>query len=368
MRQFIAFIRKEFSHVFRDRKTLLMLFGVPVVQIVLFGFALTNEIKNSNIVIVDNAKDLASQQIINKIASTNYFIIKKELFSSSQIDAAFKSGDIKLAIVFPENFYTDLLHTNTAQIQVIADASDPNTATALANYVTGIIADYQMQFNATMNVPEQINIDTRMLYNPDLKGAPDFVPGVIAMVMLLVCVMMTSVSIVREKEMGTMEVLLVSPLKPIYIIFAKAIPYLVLSIINLTVILLLSYFALGLPIKGSLLLLYGVSTLFIITCLSLGLLVSTGSSSQQGAMIISLAGFMVPTMMLSGFIFPIENMPWFLRYISNLVPARWFYIIIKDVMLKGLSFSYIWKETLVLFGMTVFFLALSLRNFKSRLE
>lgn len=368
MKQFFSFVKKEFSHVFRDRKTLLMLFGVPVVQIVLFGFALTNEIKNSNIVIVDNAKDLASQQLINKIASTDYFIIKKVLPNSSQIDAAFKSGDIKLAIVFPENFYEDLLHTNSAQIQVIADASDPNTATTLTNYVTGIVADYQSQLNATISAPEQININTRMLYNPDLKGAPDFVPGVIAMVMLLVCVMMTSISIVREKELGTMEVLLVSPFKPLYVIFAKAIPYLALSIINLTVILLLSYFALDLPIRGSLLLLYAVSTLFIITCLSLGLLVSTSVESQQGAMTLSLVGMMLPTLMLSGYIFPIENMPWVLRVLSNVVPAKWFYIIIKDVMLKGLGFSYIWKETLILFGMTVFFLVLSLRNFKTRLE
>ncbi|HTA28233.1 MAG TPA: ABC transporter permease, partial [Bacteroidia bacterium] len=247
MKQFFSFVTKEFLHVFRDRKTLLMLFGVPVVQIVLFGFALTNEIKNSNIVIVDNARDLASQQIITKLASTDYFKIKKELMNQSQIDAAFKSGDIKLAIVFPENFYTDLLHTNKAQVQVLADASDPNTATTLTNYVGSIIADYNAQMNTTISAPEQINLDVRMLYNPDLKGAPNFVPGVIAMVMLLICVMMTSISIVREKELGTMEVLLVSPFKPLYVIFAKAIPYLVLSLINLTVILILSVFALDLP-------------------------------------------------------------------------------------------------------------------------
>jgi ABC-2 type transport system permease protein len=368
MKQFFSFVTKEFSHVFRDRKTLLMLFGVPVVQIVLFGFALTNEIKNSNIVIVDYAKDLASQQIITKIASTDYFKIKKELLNASQIDAAFKTGDIKLAIVFPENFYTDLLHTNKAQVQILADASDPNTATTLTNYVTGIIADYQSQLNATVDVPEQINIDTRMLYNPDLKGAPNFVPGVIAMVMLLVCVMMTSISIVREKELGTMEVLLVSPFKPLYVILAKAVPYLILSLINLTVILILSVYALDLPIKGNIFLLYGVSTMYIITCLSLGLLVSTGADSQYGAMTLSLVGMMLPTMMLSGYIFPIENMPLALRILSNIVPAKWFYIIVKDVMLKGLGFSYIWKETLILFGMTIFFLALSLRNFKTRLE
>src|SRR5665213_2362717 len=256
MKQFFSFVTKEFLHVFRDRKTLLMLFGVPVVQIVLFGFALTNEIKNSNIVIVDYAKDLASQQIITKLASTDYFIIHKELLSANQIDAAFKAGDIKLAIVFPPNFYTDLSHTNHAQIQVIADASDPNTGTTLTNYVKGIVADYNAQFNKDIEIPCQINQEVRMLYNPDLKGAPNFVPGVIAMVMLLVCVMMTSISIVREKELGTMEVLLVSPFKPILVIFAKAIPYLALSIINLTIILILSVFALDLPIKGSIVLLY----------------------------------------------------------------------------------------------------------------
>lgn len=368
MKQFLSFIKKEFSHVFRDRKTLLMLFGVPIAQIVLFGFALTNEIKNSNIVIVDNAKDLASQQIITKLASTNYFNIKKALFSSSQIDDAFKSGEIKLAIVFPANFYNDLLHTNKAQLQVIADASDPNTGTTLTNYVKNIVADYQSQMNTTIHVPQQINLEVRMLYNPDLKGAPNFVPGVIAMVMLLICVMMTSISIVREKELGTMEVLLVSPFKPIYVILAKAVPYLVLSIINLTVILLLSVYALELPIKGSLILLYAVSIMYIITSLSLGLLVSTGAESQQGAMTLSLVGMMLPTLMLSGYIYPIENMPWILQVLSNAVPAKWFYIIVKAVMLKGLGFSYIWKETLILFGMTVFFLTLSLRNFKIRLE
>ena len=369
MKQFFSFVTKEFLQVFRDRKTLLMLFGVPIVQIVLFGFALSNEIKDSNIVIVDNAKDLASQQIINKIASTDYFKIKKMLPNSSQIDAAFKSGDIKLAIVFPENFYTDLLHTNKAQIQVIADASDPNTATTLTSYMNIIIADYQAQLNKDLNIPpEQINLDVRMLYNPDLKGAPNFVPGVIAMVLLLVCVMMTSISIVREKELGTMEVLLVSPFKPILVIFAKAVPYLVLSLINLTVIIILSVLALNLPIKGSILLLYAVSTLFILCCLSLGLLVSTAADTQQSAMTLSLVGMFLPTLMLSGYIFPIENMPWVLRMLSNIVPAKWFYIIIKSIMLKGLGFSYIWKETLILFGMTVFFLTLSLRNFKTRLE
>jgi len=345
-----------------------MLFGFPIVQIVLFGFALTNEIKNANIVVVDNAKDVASQHIIDKLQGSKFFSVQKELLTPSGIDAAFKEGKVKLAVVFPANFNTDLLHLNKASIQVIADASDPNTAVTLTNYLTSIVNDYQMQLSPTTPLPYTIQPEVRMLYNPDLKGAPNFVPGVMAMVLLLVCVMMTSVSIVREKEMGTMEILLVSPVKPLLVIIAKALPYLVLSIVNLGVILVLSVYALDVPIKGSILLLVFESILLIITALALGLLISTITSSQQSAMFASMLGMMLPTMLLSGYLFPIENMPVVLQVISNIVPARWYYVIVKAVMLKGLGFSFIWKETLILAGMAVFFTALSLRNFKIRLE
>jgi ABC-2 type transport system permease protein len=234
--------------------------------------------------------------------------------------------------------------------------------------VQSIIGAYQMEMNPTMVVPYTIKPEVRMLYNPELKGAPNFVPGVMAMVLLLVCVMMTSVSIVREKEMGTMEILLVSPVKPLMVIIAKAIPYLILSMINLCAILLLSVYALDLPIKGSVVLLFGESTLLILTALALGLLISTITSSQQSAMFASMLGMMLPTLLLSGYMFPIENMPVVLQVISNIVPARWYYVIVKDVMLKGLGFSSIWKETIILAGMTVFFTLLSLRKFKIRLE
>ena len=341
---------------------------MPIVQIILFGFALTNEIKNANIVVVDNAKDLASQQIINKMEGSKFFHVEKALVTSSQIDAAFKEGKIKLAVVFPANFNTDLLHLNKASIQIIADASDPNTSMTLNNYITSIITDYQTSLSPNSNIPYTIQPEVRMLYNPDLRGAPNFVPGVMAMVLLLVCVMMTSVSIVREKEMGTMEILLVSPVKPLMVIVSKAIPYLFLSLLNLTAILLLSVYALDLPIKGSILLLVFESTLLIITALSLGLFISTVTNSQQSAMFISFIGMMLPTMLLSGYMFPIENMPIVLQVISNIVPAKWYYIIVKDVMLKGLGIASIWKETLILAGMTLFFITIALRNFKIRLE
>lgn len=367
MKQFIIFINKEFRHVFRDRKTLLMLFGLPVVQIVLFGFALTNEVKNSRIVIADYAKDAASQQIITKIEASRYFEIERSLPSHEEIESAFRQGKIRLAVVFPAGFNRDLLHLNKAQIQIIADGSDPNTATTLTNYVSSIIADYQSGLMQGNETPYRIVPEMRMLYNPELKGAHNFVPGVMALVLMLVCVMMTSISIVREKELGTMEILLVSPFKPILVILSKAVPYLIVSLVNLVIILLLSVFALGLPVNGSVVLLFSVSTLFIITALSLGLMISTVTASQQTAMLLSMMGMLLPTMLFSGFMFPIENMPVPLQLFSNIVPAKWYYIIAKAVMIKGLGFSAIWKETLILFGMTAFLLVMSLRNFKTRL-
>lgn len=366
--QMNAFIRKEFYHVFRDRKSLLLLFGLPIVQIVLFGFALTNEIKNSKIAILDYAKDEATARIINRIEASRYFEIERSLIGRNDLGAAFKSGKVKIAIVFPAHFDNDLSHLHKAQVQVIADGSDPNTANTLTNYVTSIILDYQSELQQYSALSYQIIPEIRMLYNPQLKGAPNFVPGVMSLVLLLICVMMTSISIVREKELGTMEILLVSPFQPILVIIAKAVPYLLLSLVNLTIILLLSVFALDLPVNGSVLLLFAVSTLYIITALSLGLLISTITTSQQAAMLISLMGMMLPTMLFTGFMFPIENMPLPLQLISRVVPSRYYYIIVKAIMIKGLGIAAIWKETLILFGMTIFLLFVSLKKFKIRLE
>lgn len=367
MKQFLIFVRKEFYHVFRDQKTLLILFGLPILQILLFGFALTNEIKNSPIVICDYSRDIATQRIINKIVATDNFEIDHMLMSETQIEDAFKSGTIKMAIVFPANFNRDLQHNNRAQIQLIADASDPNTATTITNYINSIVMDYQREMLQGQQIPMQIIPETRMIYNPQLKGTTNYVPGVMSLVLLLVCVMMTSVSIVREKEMGTMEVLLVSPFNPMMVIASKAVPYLLLSMLNLVIILLLSVTLLDMPLNGSLPLLFTVSTLFIITALSLGLLISNTTDSQQTAMLISLMGMLLPTMLLTGFMFPLENMPMPLQVVANVLPSKWYYIIVKSIMIKGLGFGAIWKETLILFGMTIFFLAVALKNFKIRL-
>ena len=367
MKQFLTFVRKEFYHVFRDPKTMLLLFGMPIAQIILFGFALTNEIKNSNIVVCDYSNDIATHRIIDKLKFSKNFDIQKKILSHREIEDAFKTGTIKLVIVFPNNFNDDLHHLNKAQVQIIADASDPNTASTLTAYASNIIMDYQREVLNATSIPLQIKTDVRMIYNPELKGVYNFVPGVMALVLLLVCVLMTSVSIVREKEMGTMEILLVSPFNPILVILSKAVPYFFLSLVNLTIILILSTTLMGMPINGSIPLLYFESSLLILCALSLGLLISNITDSQQAAMLISLMGMLLPTMMFTGFMFPLENMPMPLQIIANAIPSKWYYITVKSIMIKGLGISAIWKETLILAGMTLFLLAVSIKKFKIRL-
>jgi len=365
--QFFAFVKKEFYHICRDKRTMFILLGMPVIQIVIFGFALTNEVKNANIAVLDNSKDAATTSLIAQLNASRYFAVEKDLVSYKQVDEEFKKGKIKLAIVFPQHFAEDLQHFNKAQVQLIADAADPNTASQLTNYATAIIHDYQDRITNNRKLPYTINTEMRMLYNPQLKGAFNFVPGVMAMVLLLVCTMMTAITIVKEKEMGTMEVMLVSPMRPQLVVLAKAVPYLLLSTINITSILLLSVFALEVPINGSLALLGFESILFTLVSLSLGLLISSGAASQQTAMFISLIALFLPTVMLSGFMFPVENMPLPLRIVSNIVPAKWFYSIVKSVMIKGLGISGVWKETLILVGMMTFFLTMAIKRFKIRL-
>jgi len=260
-----------------------------------------------------------------------------------------------------------LLHTNHAMVQLIADATDSNTATTVTNYATNIIRDYQNDLNVLVATPYMIAPQIRKLYNPQLKGAYNFVPGIMAMILIIISAMMTSVSIVREKEINTMEVLLVSPLKPLLFILSKAIPYMFLSLVNVSTILIVSVTLLEVPINGSLLLLMLEAMLFITTAVSLGLMISNVTSSQQIGQMISLLGLVLPTLYLNGFMFPIESMPKPLQFISNFVPSKWFFIIVKNVLIKGLGFKMIWKETLILLGMTFFFLSISLSKFKIQL-
>jgi len=368
MKQLIAFIRKEFYHVFRDRRTLLILFGIPIAQIILFGQALSSEVKNIGIAVLDEANNTYSQEITHRLQASPYFKLKEPLFRYDQVEDQFKRGTIKAALIFPPDFGKDLYTPSGTSLQLITDGSDPNTAKTVQNYFSAMVASYQQELNPAVQLPYQITVENRMLYNEEQNGSMNFVPGVIALVFMIVSTALTSVAVVREKELGTMEILLVSPFKPIMILIAKAVPYLILSLINFTVILLLSVYMLDVPIRGNLLLLYAESTLFIIICLSLGLLISTVTASQQTAMLIAMMGMMLPTAFFTGFMFPIENMPLIFQGISKVFPSSYYYSIVKKVMLKGLDFTYVWKETLILIAMAVVFLSLAMKKFKIRLQ
>ncbi|MFN0176399.1 MAG: ABC transporter permease [Saprospiraceae bacterium] len=368
MNRFQAFVQKEFRHILRDRRTLLILFGMPIVQVLLFGFVLTNEIKNAAIAVLDPSKSPESIALTNKLVSSGYFQLEKNLDTPDELDAAFRTGKIKMALVFPPDF--DLSQNETSTIQLIGDASDPNTATTLINYANAIIGDYQQEKlleSGTAQRPLSIVFETRMRYNPEQKSVFNFVPGVMTLILMLVSAMMTSITIAREKELGTMEVLLVSPLQPIQIILGKTAPYLVLTLLNAFVVVLLGIFVFGMPMRGSVMLLAAECVLYMFVALSLGIFISTKAKDQMTAMFLSALGLMMPTMLLSGFIFPRESMPVLLQVIGNVIPATWFNPIIKGIMIKGVGLEVLWKQTLVLGGMALFFLGLSLRNFKDRL-
>lgn len=364
-----AFIKKEFYHIFRDYRSMVILFGMPVAQVLLFGFAITTDLKDAKIAILDHSKDVVTRELTQKIISSDYFLLVENLESESQIKPAFQRGDIKQIIVFEDEFARKLEKEGNANVQLILDASEPNTASMLNAYATGIINTYSMQKMKSMRtLPATIHVESKMLFNPALRSVFMFVPGVITVLLMLVSAMMTSISITRERELGTMEALLVSPAKPIQIIIGKVMPYVLLSFINLIVILLLANFVFGMPIQGSISLLLAESVLFIIMSLALGILISTVSKTQQQAMLLSMFALLLPTILLSGFIFPIENMPVILQWLSHVMPSKWFIIIIKNIMLKGVGIAYFWKETLIILFMTLFFIVMSVKKFKLRLE
>ena len=367
MKQFLAFIRKEFLHILRDKRTLLILFGIPVAQVMLFGYVLSNDIKNVPVAILDNSRDAESIRLISRISSSGYFIVEKNLQSEKEIHEAFRQGHIKMAFIIPENFSNDLYHLKKAQVELVADATDINTASTLTSYAQSIFRSYETEINGGVKPYMQIVPQLQMVFNPELKSVYMFIPGVIAIVMMLISTLLTSITIAREKETGTMEILMISPLRPLQIIIGKVIPYLALSVINCTVILLMGFFIFGMPMNGSYLMLGVECILYITLALSLGILISSVANTQQTAMFASMLGLMMPTMLLSGFVFPIESMPAVLRGISYIMPAKYFIIILKGVMIKGSGMRMLWQQTLIMAGFIVIFLTLSLRRIKTRL-
>lgn len=368
MKEFLTFTKKEFLHIFRDTWTMMIILVLPLVMMLLFGYAVTTEIRNTNIGILDYSKDETTRSIINRVQESEYFTISNYFNSYDEIDQSFKSSENSLVIVFGENFSENLLHLRKADIQIVADASDPNAAKTLVNYLSNIIGSTLKDLNKTPIENYEIKPELKLLYNPLMKSSYNFVPGVMGFIIILVCAMMTSISIVREKEKGTMELLLASPTSPITIIVSKLIPYFVISLINIITIFLVSYFIMGVPINGSLFWIFILCILYILVSLSLGILISTVSDTQLMALVISAILLLMPSMLLSGMLFNIESMPLILQGIAQAMPAKWFISAIRKLMIMGVDAKYVLHEFGALLLMEVIIIGISLKKFKKRLE
>lgn len=370
MNAFRGFIIKEFKQIFRDRRTLVVLFGMPVIMLILFGFAIRNEINEAQIGILDFSKDEITRELTHKLEASSSFTVNAYLHSYGEVEELFRQGNIKEVVVFEGDFKEKLVTKGEAGLLIITDATDPNLANLLQNYTSNIVRSYVEERNrqAGQQQPAGLVPEVRMLYNPELRSVNLFVPGLIAVILMLVSALMTSLSITREKEMGNMEILLVSPLKPWQIIIGKVLPYLLLSVVNVITILILARFVFEVPFAGSYGLFFAESTLFILTALALGVFISASATNQQTAMMVALAGLLLPTVLLSGFIFPVESMPQPLQWFSHIIPAKWFLVIVRSIMLKGSDFMLIWRETLILAGMTLVLIVASMKKFNVRLQ
>ncbi len=367
LKSFFSFVNKEIKHIFRDPRTMLILFGMPVVMMLLFGFAITTDVKNVRTVIVTSSMDATTARIAEALGQSTYFTIVGTTPASKDAELAIRRQKADMAIVFSPRF-ADRQHRGNA-VEILVDAADPNMGQQWANYAQSIIATTMASIAQGGHAAATWQpVSTKYLYNPQMLSSYNFVPGIMGMLLMLICAMMTSVSIAREKERGTMEVLLVSPVKPINIILAKAVPYMLLSILILTTILLMSRYVLDVPLAGSIFWIIVISLIYILLALALGLLVSNVAPSQMVALLVSAMVLLMPVMMFSGLMFPVESMPEILQWISCVIPARWYISAMRKLMIMGVGVQYVVEEVTILCGMTVGLLAIALLTFKTRLS
>jgi drug efflux transport system permease protein len=362
----LSIIRKEFRHIIRDKQTLIILFIMPVLMLFLYGYAITLEMKNIKTVIVDLSKTPQSRAFVDNMQANDFFKVVDMNISYDQYESVFQTRKAQCIVVIPQDFSRSLAQRPQTKIQLLIDASDPNAANFINNYLNIISASYNLEQNR--NLVQSISLEPRLLYNPDMKSAYFFVPGLIAVIALLICALLTSIAIVREKENGTMEQILVSPVKSMHIIIGKVIPYMVIGYLMALMILVIGHFWFQVPIYGSFLLLNVILLLYVLTGLSFGLLISTQTNSQQIALMITLVSTILPSFMLSGFIFPIASMPQILQYISNLIPATHFLIIIRSIMLKGVGIAELTTQIAALSVVAFVLLMISMRKFQTHLE
>lgn len=359
MKEFWSFIIKETQHIMRDRRTMMILFGMPIILMLIFGFAISTDVRNVRTVVVMSQIDHQTQRMINALDESEYFNVLYKVHTPAEAEQLIRNQKADMGIVFSTDFAS-----KHGGVQLITDGTDPNMAQQYNNYASQIMGTQLMN---VMQRKSPSAIALKMLYNPQMKSSYNFVPGIMGILLMLICAMMTSISIVREKERGTMEVLLVSPVRPFLIILAKAVPYLVLAFVVLLAILLMSRFVLFVPIAGSLWLILLVSTIYIFMALSLGLLISTIAKTQMAALLMSAVMLLMPCTMLSGMMFPIESMPHVLQWVAALIPPRYYISAMRKLLIMGVSFRYVLSEVVTLLGMTALFLTVALLKFNKRL-
>ena len=353
MKQFISFIIKETRHILRDKRTMLILFGMPVVMMLLFGFAISTDVKNVRTVVVLSSVDHETQKKVEALGASEYFNILYKVNTPADAEQLIRRQKADIAIVFGQDFASK--HSG---IQLITDGADPNMAQMYSNYAMQILSS-----SFTHHSP----LSNKLLYNPQMRSCYNFVPGIMGMLLMLICAMMTSISIVREKERGTMEVLLVSPVRPLMIIITKAVPYLILAFIILSAILLISKYILLVPLAGSLFWIVAVSGIYIIVALSLGLLISTVAKTQLVALLASAMMLIMPCILLSGMMFPVESMPEILQYVASILPPRYYIAAMRKLMIMGVGIDKVAHEVLVLCIMAFVLLSAALLKFNKRL-
>lgn len=361
MNKSCAFIKKEFLLVIRDRRTMLILIVLPVLMILIFGFAISNEIKNVDVAYFAQKENIDVIRVMEKVGANESFNFIGRCASKQEADKILLSGDADIVVYFDENFGD----FGKAEVELLVDACDPNTATSSSMILSNIIRQYCAE---QANREIAVNASTRLLYNSAMKSAYNFVPGLMGLILMLVCAMMTSIAIVREKEIGTMEVLLVSPTRAWWILAAKMVPYFTVSCFNLATILTLSIYVLDVPMTGSLPGLLLLSVIYILLALSIGLVISTVMQTQVTAILMSIVLILLPTILLSGMIYPCENLPLPLKYLSMIVPARWYINAVKKLMIEGLPFISIIREFFVIVAMFVVMTIVGVKKFKDRLE
>ena len=366
MKQFIAFVIKETKHSLRDKRTMLILFGMPVVMMLLFGFAITTDVKNVRTVVVTSEMLPRTQQVVERLAQSEYFMITQTVSTPQEAEQLIRSQQADMSLTPSPSPIGE--GSSNLQWQIMVDGSDPNMAQQWTTYAQSILSQPVDGKHYSLPSPFGEGLGVRLLYNPQMKSAYNFVPAIMGMLLMLICAMMTSISIVREKEKGTMEVLLVSPVRPLMVIIAKAVPYLVLAFGILITILLMARYVLDVPLQGSLSWILAVSTLYIMLALSLGLLISNVAQTQLVALLLSAMVLLMPVVMLSGMIFPVESMPAVLQWIAAVVPPRYYIEAMRKLMIMGVGIDEVMKEVSILALMTIVFLTIALKKFNVRLE